>query len=103
MIALLFFIINTNNHNLCLQQVYSLLLWKLKTVVLWEAFEDTNEVIRIRKSKDRQHNFQKKQDRKDKQRSICFEDYLGVGGMLVESNQIYVVCSLPFLFLFNFF
>ena len=33
-----------------------------------EEFEDINGVIRIRKSKDRQHNGQKK---KDKQRSTC--------------------------------
>jgi hypothetical protein len=29
----------------------------------WEEFEDTKGVIRIRKSKDRQHNGQKKQDK----------------------------------------
>jgi hypothetical protein len=34
-----------------------------------EEFEDTKEVIRIRKSKNRQHNGQKKKDKKDKQRS----------------------------------
>jgi len=29
-----------------------------------EEFEDTREVIRIRKSKDRQHNGQKKKDKR---------------------------------------
>ena len=32
-------------------------------------FEDTKWVIRIRKSKDRQQNGQKKKEKKDKQRS----------------------------------
>ena len=30
--------------------------------IIWEEFEDTKEVIRIRKSKDRQHNGPKKKD-----------------------------------------
>jgi hypothetical protein len=34
-----------------------------------EELEDTKEVIRIRKSKDRQHNVQIKKGQKDKQRS----------------------------------
>jgi hypothetical protein len=34
-----------------------------------EELEDTKEVIRIRKSKDRQHNDQIKKGQKDKQRS----------------------------------
>jgi len=36
---------------------------------LKEEFEDTKGVIRIRKSKNRQHNDQKKKGQKDKQRS----------------------------------
>ena len=32
-----------------------------------EDFEDTKDVIRIRQSKDRQHNGQKKKEQKDKQ------------------------------------
>ena len=35
----------------------------------YEEFEDTKGVIRIRKSKNRQHNGQKKKRQKDKQRS----------------------------------
>ena len=43
-----------------------------------EEFEDSNGVIRIRKSKDRQHNGQKKKYRRmsdtitNKKRSFCF-------------------------------
>jgi hypothetical protein len=43
-----------------------------------EEFEDINGVIRIRKSKDRQHNDQKKKYRRmsdtitNKKRSFCF-------------------------------
>jgi hypothetical protein len=36
---------------------------------LWERFEDTKWVIRIRKSKNRQNNDQKEKVQKDKQRS----------------------------------
>ena len=42
---------------------------KIKVVFLKEEFEDTKGVIRIRKSKDRQHNGQTKKRLKDKQRS----------------------------------
>ena len=35
----------------------------------YEEFEDTKVVIRIRKSKNRQYNGQKKKRQKDKQRS----------------------------------
>jgi len=38
-------------------------------ILYQEEFEDIKEVIRIRKSKDRQHNAQKKKRQKDKQRS----------------------------------
>jgi hypothetical protein len=33
-------------------------------MVIYEEFEDTKGVIRIRKSKNRQHNGQKKKDKK---------------------------------------
>jgi hypothetical protein len=42
--------------------MYVYLYWR-------EEFEDTKGVIRIRKSKNRQHNGQKKKVQKDKQRS----------------------------------
>jgi len=40
-------------------------LLELMTITVYEEFEDTNGVIRIRKSKDRKHNGQTK---KNKQR-----------------------------------
>ena len=36
----------------------------LRKSICWEEFEDSQEVIRIRKSKDRQHNDQKKNDKR---------------------------------------
>ena len=41
----------------------------LKKNIIQEEFEDTKEVIRICKLKNRQHNDQKKKGQKDKQRS----------------------------------
>jgi hypothetical protein len=38
-------------------------------MLLQDKFEDTKGVIRNRKSKDRQHNGQKKKKQKDKQRA----------------------------------
>ena len=37
------------------------------TPTMEENFEDTKDVIRIRQSKDRQHNGQKKKEQKNKQ------------------------------------
>jgi len=42
---------------------------QMDTVQLKEEFEDTKGVIRIRKSKNRQHNGQKKKVQRDKQQS----------------------------------
>ena len=42
---------------------------KLLNIMSYEEFGDTKGVIRIRKSKNRQHNGQKKKRQKDKQRS----------------------------------
>ena len=49
----------------------------MELTVLKEELEDTKEVIKIRKSKDRQHNGQKKKDKRtNKQRSTkqCTEN-----------------------------
>jgi hypothetical protein len=52
---------NTTQQNVCQFKITN-----TNTCLIQEEFEDTKGVIRIRKSKDRQHNGQKK---KDKQRS----------------------------------
>jgi hypothetical protein len=44
-------------------------LIKIFPMLLQDKFEDTKGVIRNRKSKDRQHNGQKKKKQKDKQRA----------------------------------
>jgi hypothetical protein len=44
--------------------------------ILYEGFEDTKGVIRIRKSKkNRQYNGQKKKGQKEKQRSYMYKTY----------------------------
>jgi hypothetical protein len=42
--------------------MYSLVIFKVLNPLLEEKFEDTKDVIRSRKSKDRQHNGRKKKD-----------------------------------------
>ena len=42
--------------------MYSLVIFKVLNPLLEEKFEDTKDVIRSRKLKDRQHNGRKKKD-----------------------------------------
>ena len=52
-----------------LKQNVTYIKGKLLNIMSYEEFEDTKVVIRIRKSKNRQYNGQKKKRQKDKQRS----------------------------------
>jgi len=64
-------IIYKKNSQFTLDAIYSP-LWKCSSsvpiaytvLIQYEEFEDTKGVIRIRKSKDRQHNGQKKKDKR---------------------------------------